>query len=297
RLSDGERDRIFRLAFDELQWTKIHDRLNIKNVDHHPDDPWPISSVFSAAQYILYDTAPSILHTFQPSHAASSTAPAPITKVPHAQSSQPSQTMHAPNAYIPEPRPIDTKPLPPKDEGIFQVFQQLLTHLKQLQLQSDHERHKTQCYFCSEIGHRLQDCPQVEPSIQMGKCRRNNEERIILPSGACVPNSVPGQNLRERIDECYRRNASNHATSPGAAKQTIGTMLYENRSPCTSSSTTAAFELNQELNFLEQELRRFGTHEPANDTPVLISIAAPHERAPLHFHKSHTSALMRSKTS
>ncbi|KAG5634019.1 hypothetical protein H0H81_003873 [Sphagnurus paluster] len=138
RISAGERDRVFQSAFNAKQWTQIHERLIITDVNHHPEDPWPISSVFTAAQYILYDTAPSILHAFQPSHAEPSTTPTPVTiskpqpfEIPYA---------HAPDAP-PSPKSSinDTKPVTLENKAIFNVFQQILTRLEQIRPQ-DHQR-------------------------------------------------------------------------------------------------------------------------------------------------------------
>ncbi|KAG5649052.1 hypothetical protein H0H81_006732 [Sphagnurus paluster] len=123
RLSTGEQDRAFQTAFDTQLWTRIYERLIIVDINHHPEDPWPITSVFAAAQYVLHDSTPPVMPSITPSAAASPTTPASITKVPHAQSLKPSQITHTHNApYIPEPTPIDIKPVAPKNEAILQVF-------------------------------------------------------------------------------------------------------------------------------------------------------------------------------
>ncbi|KAG5633962.1 hypothetical protein H0H81_004186 [Sphagnurus paluster] len=288
RISAGERDRVFQSAFNAKQWTQIHERLIITDVNHHPEDPWPISSVFTAAQYILYDTAPSILHAFQPSHAEPSTTPTPVTiskpqpfEIPYA---------HAPDAP-PSPKSSinDTKPVTLENKAIFDVFQQILMCLEQIRPQ-DHQRRAIECYFCSTTGHRIREWPQVELSIRAGKCMRNAEERIVLPSGARVPNHVPGKNLRDRIDECYRCDASNHATGLAAAKQALGTMLYETHGTSTPNSMTTAFDVDQQIHPLEQQLRRIWSHEFHNDVPALVSIAAPCKPALSYVHELHQPA-------
>ncbi|KAG5635126.1 hypothetical protein H0H81_012377 [Sphagnurus paluster] len=245
---------------------------------HHPADPWPISSIFAAAQYLLYDTTPSIMLSFPPSCTTSSTTPAPTT-IPHSPPPNPVENPHVPNVpHAQEPSAVDTKPFTLGNKVIVDVFEQFLTRLEQLQPQ-DRQRRKIECYFCSGRGHRIQECPQVEPSIRAGKCTRNANGRIVLLTGAHVPNNTLGSNLLEKIEECHRRNISNQATNHTTTNETVDSLFYETRSPRIHDSMSSAFELDQKINFLEQELPRLGTHGLANDIPAPVPIAARHEHA------------------
>ncbi|KAG5649545.1 hypothetical protein H0H81_003151 [Sphagnurus paluster] len=280
RLSTGERDRAFQTAFDRQQWTKIHERLMITDVNHHPEDPWPVPSIYAAAQYILFETTPSILHTFRPPPSAPLTTPAPPT-IPQPQPSKPVEAPHASSApQVQDPAEGEMQPVTPKEEVVLQVFHQILTRLEQLQPRG-HKIREIECYFCSETGHRIQECPQVEPSIQAGKCRRDAAHRIVLPSGARIPNHVPGNNLREKIDECYRRSAENRRIGHTPVNDTFGTFLYTDRCPRTPSSKATAFD--EQIRFREQ-LRRLRAH----DVPAPTSIATPFE--PSRFHEPNASA-------
>jgi hypothetical protein len=64
----------------------------------------------------------------------------------------------------------------------------------------------SKCNFCGEIGHFMRDCKVVNKYMHMGKCKRNHENWIVLPSGATVPRSITGAWLCDRIDEYHRLN-------------------------------------------------------------------------------------------
>ncbi|KAG5649299.1 hypothetical protein H0H81_004774, partial [Sphagnurus paluster] len=169
------------------------------------------------------------------------------------------------------------QPVTPKEEVILQVFHQILTRLEQLQPQG-HKIRELECYFCSETGHGIQECPQVEPTIRAGKCTRNANGRIVLPIGARIPNNIPGNNLREKIEEYYRRSASR-----ANCNENIGSFFYETRSTRAPSATTAAFNHDKQLHFRKQ-LRKLGAH----NVPAPTSTATPFK--PLHFHEPNVAA-------
>ena len=64
------------------------------------------------------------------------------------------------------------------------------------------------CNFCSDPHHFIRACPKVLEYLQAGKCARGHDGRITLPNGSYVPNSTPGRNLMERIDNCRASNTS-----------------------------------------------------------------------------------------
>src|SRR5271156_3648297 len=58
----------------------------------------------------------------------------------------------------------------------------------------------TNCNFCDR-SHYIRNCPIVLEYIKQGKCKRNIEGKIVLPSGVFVPREIPGTLLRDRVDE------------------------------------------------------------------------------------------------
>ena len=67
------------------------------------------------------------------------------------------------------------------------------------------------CYFCTENGHMMGECPHVQQYIRDGKCRRNAEGNFVLPSGAWPP-FIRGASLKERFDDYHQKNPNQLAT-------------------------------------------------------------------------------------
>ncbi|KAG5634529.1 hypothetical protein H0H81_001646 [Sphagnurus paluster] len=142
RLSENKRDRAFQMAFTPDQWDN---RLVITDINHHPDDPWPMPQILKAAEYILHGTVPPMIPVQQPAPALARLAP--------------------------------------------------VAAQEQLSVKDD------------------------------GKCQRNHEGRIVLPSGAFVPSNTPSDNIKAKINEWHRRNPGQLAA--GQMTANTGTMLYE----------------------------------------------------------------------
>ena len=61
------------------------------------------------------------------------------------------------------------------------------------------------CNFCGG-PHFIRECLKVEELIREGKCKRNTDGKVVLPSGAFVPREIPGTLLSERIEEWHHQN-------------------------------------------------------------------------------------------
>ena len=59
------------------------------------------------------------------------------------------------------------------------------------------------CGGCGEAGHYLRECPKIEEYIRSGKCRKNEENRIVLPGGNYIPRYITGNSFVERIDKWH----------------------------------------------------------------------------------------------
>src|SRR5882762_9336794 len=62
------------------------------------------------------------------------------------------------------------------------------------------------CHFCGSLEHFVSNCPVVSDYIRAGKCKRDVNNRIILPTGAFIPRNIPGALFKDRIDEWHCRN-------------------------------------------------------------------------------------------
>ncbi|PPQ79708.1 hypothetical protein CVT24_010239, partial [Panaeolus cyanescens] len=203
RLSIIDCQRRFVTGFPDDLWNKILVRLQLKFVDHHPDDPWPIPDVYEAGCFVLRGS--------NMSSSISSTTPA----VP-----QPSSSLGV--------VPLKTEDLSSLVSALTREFQNLKSITEALQdsqrlstRQSSSQRSSSvKCAFCGR-DHFIRNCDLVNNYIQAGKCKRNQEGKVVLPSGAFVPSSIPGNLLKERIDEYHRLNPNQLAATHLMAMHTI----------------------------------------------------------------------------
>jgi hypothetical protein len=59
-----------------------------------------------------------------------------------------------------------------------------------------------ECTFCGLL-HYIQECAMVQEYINAGKCKQNDEGKVVLPNGLFVQHDIPGRWLRDRIDEWH----------------------------------------------------------------------------------------------
>src|SRR5258705_251359 len=119
------------------------------------------------------------------------------------------------------------------------------------------------------------DCPAVEEYIQQGKCRRNHKGKVILSTGAYVPRKIPGENLRDRIDEWHRRNPgqlANGILSSNAAL--FGAVVNDSRTismPHVKPETTPQYHLNAQdrIAAIECELFNLRTRHRPGFVPTI----------------------------
>ncbi len=72
--------------------------------------------------------------------------------------------------------------------------------------QSDNVQSRAlRCKFCRSATHLEEECEEAEKYILTGKCKRDVFGRLVLPSGAEVPQRIKGRSLRERFEEYHRQ--------------------------------------------------------------------------------------------
>ena len=86
---------------------------------------------------------------------------------------------------------------------------------------------RDKCNFCGGIGHFMRECEITSEYMRLGKCKRNVENKIVLPSGSVVPRNITGAWLCNRIDEYHRLNPNQQGTTQ---------MLCEISAPATASA-------------------------------------------------------------
>ena len=195
RLSTAEQSRAFARGFQAELWMRISQRLQLKLPDHFPDDPYTLDAIFEAAQYVLHGTNSTLLVT-----------------------STNSTTLTAGQANAVKAE-IKTEDLAAILEHLTETFVKALsTQQNNRATTSDRPPRPSpggggNCNFCGSPEHFIRNCMEVLEYIKDGKCKRNTEGKVILPSGAYVPRDITGQWLRDRIDEWHRRNPNQLAAA------------------------------------------------------------------------------------
>lgn len=186
RISGSEQSRAFVRGFQPALWSRIKRRLEIKNPDFDQDSAYTLKEVYDAAKYILHDTLPTIL----PQHPVAQITPTEVAA---------SQTK--------------IEDLSETLDKIAQTMQKLLAMQLQVtsatmaaataptmpQTQQHNHNHPAgaTCNFCGKLGHFLGNCPMVVIYITAGKCRRNQDGKLVLPGGGFISRIIIGCNLAE----------------------------------------------------------------------------------------------------
>ena len=123
-----------------------------------------------------------------------------------------SQQLQQPQS--PSNSPVDSTNTPVKTEDLSTLFagftKSIIEALQNTQHRSQpHANHshegKLECNYCGE-EHFICDCPHVPHDIATGKCKRNQDGKVVLPSGAYVPRDITGKFLCNCINKWHRKN-------------------------------------------------------------------------------------------
>ncbi|KAJ7244845.1 hypothetical protein C8J57DRAFT_1038457, partial [Mycena rebaudengoi] len=237
RLSVGERSRAFRRAITpQTLWARVHQRLQIKQPDVHEDE-YDIADLNEAVEFILAPTATSPLSIATPRTSLSSQ-----------------------NSEIKLEAGVST--ILETMNGILKVLtaqQQQLSDLHPAPQSSAPTTRPDGCAYCSDLAHFIARCPHVDTDCTAGKCKRDVEGRVTLPSGAFVPRRINGRNLRDRIEEWHCQNPG----QLGAAQLMLGVAMNQLSTSQSSYNSAATFQLSEEerLGILEREI--FAIHTRA----------------------------------
>ena len=168
----------------------VRERLQQKFVDHLPDDPYPLSNVFEAANYVIMST---VYMPFAPPQPPQPPTPPPPQILP-----------------IVAPAPIQTSVQvnalsAVMDEIAEQIKQTVQDQLASAATQTSAPGSST-CSFCGATGHYMHKCETIAAFIRAGKCKWSAEGKIVLPTGAMAPRGAPGTLLHDRIEDWHQRN-------------------------------------------------------------------------------------------
>jgi hypothetical protein len=195
QLGTLEQQRGYLRAFQQRLLGAVNNRLQTKFPDHHPNIPHTVKDVYEAARFILQSASTAPQNYF---------APTPPNVNP---------------PFVPEGVVSIAKREPSiKQEDLGSFFTEFTKTIVEAINQNNRGRYNpgapssdsaprsNTCHFCGG-PHFVRDCDKVEQQIREGKCKRNAEGKVVLPSGAFVPKTIlPGALLSERIEEWHRLN-------------------------------------------------------------------------------------------
>ena len=264
QLSDLEQKRGYLRAFQTTLLAAVNNRLQMKFTTQHPSIPHDITDVYEAARYILQSSALTSQYFHSP---VSQTPPVTILQRP----SVPIVTSPAPvvktenfGALFSEFTKTIVDAMNKNMRGPYNGPQQSQAHVRQVN-----------CNMC-DGPHYIKECPLVTEYIAAGKCRRNGEGKVVLPSGIFVPREIQGTLLHERIDEWHRRNPNQLgvATLLHTIAQQIATPIVKT----TTTHGTYQLTTGDRIATLEAELFNLRARGP--NVPSSVRTRAQRAREP-----------------
>ena len=185
-ISKRERSQAYLRVFDEALQSKILMRLQITLPNHHPSLPYEINDVYDAAKWVLQGIPGTVgISALAPLYASTTTA-VPVTETGYVKTEELGSFLNDLKKSMVEAISAGARPRAAMSGG-------------------GGPPRSTKCMFdgCDAF---IRDCPLVEEYIKQGKCRRNIEGKVILGTGAYVPRDIPGEYLKDKVDEWHRRN-------------------------------------------------------------------------------------------
>jgi hypothetical protein len=199
----------------------IMQRLELHLLNHMPEDPYTISKVYNAANFIISGPAGSAFTTMVQNQPAGQYQPSPYWASPPSTYGTPQAYAVPPppqNLYAPTTAQPSSDPTTIKIEALMAAVASLSEMLKtaiETQQSGSKPRNTgprpagatgTACNFCCGTGHFIRECKVVTEYSRVGKCKRSADSRVVLPSGVMVLHNVLGNWLRNCIDEWHQQN-------------------------------------------------------------------------------------------
>ncbi|KZT02111.1 uncharacterized protein LAESUDRAFT_763047 [Laetiporus sulphureus 93-53] len=179
RISESKRNRAFVRGFSLESWSRILQRLQLKQPDHYPDDPYWVDDVYEAANSAPAIKSEDISLLIESLVKSVQTLTTAVTGEIAKQNG--SQAV--------------TASRPPVTNGSLSGF----------------------CHYCGEARGMIRTCKHVEEDIKSGKSLCNAAGKVVLPNGTFVPRTIPGITIRDHIYEWHRCNQTPVAASVSAA--------------------------------------------------------------------------------
>ncbi|KAG6859243.1 hypothetical protein C0995_010479 [Termitomyces sp. Mi166 len=196
----------FQHGIPSTLWVKIAQRLEILYPLHHPNNPYEVEEMFNAGDWYLKGNTTAMASVLPTGHQGgilpallpqSTTAPV---------NTKTTDTSGADSGYV-------------KRELSQIISNSLVQALERLTKPSGTNTGrpllpKDLCHFCRQIGHTMVKgrCLELENYIHAGKCRKNRDNKVVLPSGSYIPQYPEKLYYKDRLEEWHCLNPGNLAT-------------------------------------------------------------------------------------
>jgi hypothetical protein len=198
RMSQAEQTRGFLRGLQPELENKVKQRLQIILPQHNPQDPYDLKDLYEAASFCLLGSAPD--GSISATRSGASPAAPPISIKAELQTEVQSAIKSAVAEMTEMFKNVFAAQAQFAGGQASQAQNRAPTMARPQSSQND------RCNFCGDSGHFMRECEVAAEYARLGKCKRNVENKIVLPSGAVVPRSITGAWLRDRIDEYHRQN-------------------------------------------------------------------------------------------
>ncbi|KAH9849720.1 hypothetical protein C2E23DRAFT_736744 [Lenzites betulinus] len=293
KMSTFEQSRLFFSGLCNPLHDQVAQRLQLKDPDHHPDEAYELAKVYEAAKFILhgtttasYQVAPAAPTTTTPADSSTIKVEdlAPLFRL-LAQGGNNANASATANRFLGPPN-AGARPAP-NYQGMMQGaqgFQQGGNGFAANALPNGF------CHYCGDANHMLRNCPAAETDIREGKCSRNPEGLIVLPTGQFLPRQLPGFDgltMRDRLYEWHRRERVRQGQNPAQAAPAAQMVfaITEDVEPWISSFQFTAEDriqqLEHELYMLKKGKERFdGVEVPSFPKPRSRPVSRPASPGP-----------------
>ncbi|KAG6863215.1 hypothetical protein C0993_012442, partial [Termitomyces sp. T159_Od127] len=179
-------------------WAKIARRLEILKPTHHPKDPYNVKDVYEAGNWHLKGTDTSV-------------------GIPRAKGILlvPTQPQVANNTVLTDSYIKKEDMEAAISAAVASAMTQIETMINtQFSTPRTPNATNSLCHFCGELGHTMSRgrCNTLEQYIRLGRVRRGTDGKVVLSTGANIPNYPELKSYQERVNEWHRRNPGNIAT-------------------------------------------------------------------------------------
>ncbi|KAG6882134.1 hypothetical protein C0993_011805, partial [Termitomyces sp. T159_Od127] len=197
KIHANEERRLFQQGIPTSLWAKIARRLEILKPTHHPEDPYDVKDVYEAGNWHLKGTDTSV-------------------GIPRAKGILPvlTQPQVANNTVLTDSYIKKEDMEAAISAAVALAMTQIETMINtQFSTPRTFNAANSLCHFCGELGHTMSRgrCNTLEQYIRLGRVRRGTDSKVVLSTGANIPNYPELKSYQERVDEWHRCNPGNIA--------------------------------------------------------------------------------------